>query len=582
MNTPNKSIRSVAIQLGTGSDILESLLALKASQQLYPGLEITLVCRESFADLARQADWIHEVVALPMQAWMDELAAVDGNHRQAMGPVARWISPLIGSDSWDLLINWSYSEPSSYLAALLPARLKLGYQRRKSLEFSSGDAWSQFIHGAVQESLNPGIHLTDMLTTQLLTALQVQFGDPVDAGNQSVTGRDFFSRSPLQGDPILDPSRIWIGIQIDSFFKASEWSKFIKTSLERHPEAQIVLLGDERRRELSREVIKSCNHQGLDPRRMVTLVGETDVELWIDVLSQCNWVISCSPRPSQMASLLGTRVLQLSNRKDPSTIQAAYGNQHLLLSTTDEKVQLVPEAVYAAWSYGQFEKIHQRKWDFAQHLERLGFAALTEWVDLRRSRIRPSEEGGGVAYENELDRPMTSAEWTALVHSQIARLWYCGWTAPVGSEINRSRIRPDLVQDMRALDDSSGVLTRVLGEAVRTADQFHSKSTSLKSEKLMSLGDRQELETQGRRLLELQKLVERLAAADAHLALFSTMLKVMMHNLEGEQIAEISKETLITFKQLEQGAQLLRSWVTHTLKLARPAAVEPLSFQPIP
>jgi len=595
MSAHQKPIRCVLIQLGRISDLLESLLAIRAAQQLYPTLEITIVCKKEAAAFAERAEWVKAVAAAPVNDWITEVNSASFTPKELMGPVARWISPLIGkgpsgSEPWDILINWSYSESSSYIAGLLPAKLKLGYQRRSNLDFSSGDAWSQYIHGAVQSSLDPGIHLTDILTTQLLTALQVQFGDPLDVGSQSATGREFFSIRTTQGDPILDPSRIWIGIQIDSFFNVAEWTKLIKLTLERHPEAQIALLGAEAQRELGADILRSCHHQGLDSRpdaragarRIITLVGETDAELWIDVLSQCKWVISSSPRPAQLASLLGTRVLQLSNSKNPSWVQAAYGNQHLLLSTTDEKVKLVPEAVYAAWSYAQYEKLHQHNWDFAKHLDRLGFATLTEWIDLKKSRIRPSEEGGGVAYEREMSRPMSSQEWTALVHAQIARLWYCGWTPPVGSELDRSLIRPELIQAMRALEESSGVMTRVLGEAVKTAEQFHSKSAGLKSDKLMSVNDRQELESQGRRLLELQKLVERLANADEHLLLFSTMLTVMLHNLEGNQISEISKETLITFKQLEQGAQLLRSWVTHTLKLARPAVVEPLSFIPIP
>ncbi len=574
-NTHSGIIRCLVVQLGRGSDVLETLLALRATQQLYPRMEITLVCRENFADLAREADWLREVVALP-------LLEKSENIKEMMGPAARWISPLIQSESWDMIVNWSYSEASSYLTALLPAKLKLGYTRRKDLDFSSGDAWSQFIHGAVQESLDPGIHFTDMITTQLLTALQVQFGEPADAGNQSVTGRDFFNRLPISGDPILDPSRIWIGLQIDSNYKSSEWSRLIKLVLERHPEVQIVLLGDKHQRELTREVSQTCHHQGMDPRRIVSLVGETDAELWIDVLGQCRWVITCSPLPAHLASLLGTRVLQISNLKDPSWIQAAYGNQHLLISTTDEKVPVAPEAVYAAWSFGQYEKIHPEFWSFSKHLDRLGFSSLTEWTELKRSSIRPSDEGGGVSYDSEFERPMTTHEWVSLVHAQIARQWYCGWNPPVGSELRRSRINGPLMQDLRALDESSGVLARVLGEAARTAEQFHTKSTKLKSEKLMSLSDKQELETLGRRLLELQKLVERLAAADQNLALFSSMLKVMMHNLAGDQISEISKETLLSYRQLEQGALLMRNWIQHTLRLSRPAVVAPLAFQPIP
>jgi hypothetical protein len=177
---------------------------------------------------------------------------------------------------------------------------------------------------------------------------------------------------------------------------------------------------------------------------------------------------------------------------------------------------------------------------------------------------------------------MLTSDWLSLVHAQIARQWYCGWTAPVGSELSRASLNPNLLQDLRALEDSSGVLARVLSEAVKTAEQFHAKSSGLKSEKLMSVSDRETLETQGRKLLELQKLVERLAAADSNLALFSAMLTVLLHNLEGEQISEISKETVHTFKQLEQGVLLMRSWIKHTLQMARPAVVAPLSLIPTP
>ena len=61
------------------------------------------------------------------------------------------------------------------------------------------------------------------------------------------------------------------------------------------------------------------------------------------------------------------------------------------------------------------------------------------------------------------------------------------------------------------------------------------------------LEERSAIETLGRRVLELQKLVERLARADAHLAGFATHLRVMMHNLEGDGIAEVSRDAAHAF-----------------------------------
>ncbi|NDD93460.1 hypothetical protein EBZ37_15440, partial [bacterium] len=271
---------------------------------------------------------------------------------------------------------------------------------------------------------------------------------------------------------------------------------------------------------------------------------------------------------------LGTRVLEMCRDHSPDYTRAAYGNGHLLLSPTDISVPVVPEATYAAWSYLHFEWSHRRTRSFEQHLDKLGFSRLTDWIDLRVSRIRPSEDGGGVNYESEFKRPLASKDWLALVNGQIARLWHCGWTAKDGAEINRASIRPILLQDLRSLDESSSVLLRVSQEAVRSAQQLNKKAIQLKSSKIMSIEDRQELETMGRRILELQKLVDRLAAADAHLAGFSNLLQVMMHNLEGDHIAEVSRETAIAWQQVERGTELLRRWVKHTLGLARPVALQ--------
>ncbi len=567
-------IRCLVLQLGDRSEIVQSMIALKAAKQLYPRLDITMVCREDASDVAKATQWVREVVDLPAARWARTHRSGAKAADELLKESAGWIS-RIGADPWDLLVNWSFSDSSSMLSALIPAHERIGYSRRSDLDFSSGDGWSQFIQAYVQQEIPQNIHLVDILTTQLLTALQRNHGDPIDAGNQAVTGPDFFASLQTAGDRLLDPERIWVGVQLDSFWNARQWSKAVNLILERHPEVHLVLLGEPSFRDLASQL-------PTHPRRMLNLVGETDLDLWIDCLSQCQWVITASRFPGDLAAALGTRTIRLYDSHHPETIRAPYGNGHLILSPTDVSVPLTPEALYAAWSYSHFEWSHRRSRTFEEHLSLLGYDRIADWIDVRSSRIRPSDDGGGVTHESEFNRPLTPREWLAVVNGQLARLWYCGWTAEVGSEIRRASIRPVLLQDLRAIEESSSVLIRVAGEALRSAQEMTRRTQQLKSSTIMSIDDRRDLETQGRRILELQKLVDRLSAADPHLLGFSTLLKVMMHNLSDDHISDVSRETAAAWQQIERGAELLRTWLAHTLRLARPMMVESPQLTPLP
>ena len=63
-----ETIRIAVIQLARLGDSIQSLMALRAAQQLYPELEITFIAHESFAAAVERCPWIHKVVALPTEA----------------------------------------------------------------------------------------------------------------------------------------------------------------------------------------------------------------------------------------------------------------------------------------------------------------------------------------------------------------------------------------------------------------------------------------------------------------------------------------------------------------------------------
>ncbi|HAR41109.1 MAG TPA: hypothetical protein DCS07_00495, partial [Bdellovibrionales bacterium] len=149
VSTEKKPIRCIVIQLARLGDTLQSLMALKAAKELYPELEICFVAREGFAAAAQRVSWLDKVITLPSDALLDPVLSGDSSRHQAMKELARWSANII-SRPWDIAVNWSYSEASSYLTALIAAKVKLGYSRRKDLSLSAMDGWSHYLQSIVQ------------------------------------------------------------------------------------------------------------------------------------------------------------------------------------------------------------------------------------------------------------------------------------------------------------------------------------------------------------------------------------------------------------------------------------------------
>lgn len=597
---PQKPIRCLVIQLARLGDTLQSLMALRAAQQLYPALEIHFIARERFAEAAKRVPWITQVIPLPTEALIGPLLQGKGTPPQAMTEIARWVSPLL-EKPWDMVVNWSYSEASSFLSALIPSRIKLGYSRRKDLSLACTDGWSNYIQAIIQGKVRQNIHLTDILTTQLLTALQIHVGEPENSGDAPVTSKSFFTFASSKRNACLawgEVSRKWIGIQLgagreDKTWAPESWARLAILILKKHPETSIILLGggaDAERSALFRSQIEAA---GIPSKRVISLVGDTDFDLWASAVGRCHWLLSADTAAIHLASVLGTRVLNVSVGPVQWTETGPYGNGHYVVApalpcascasgSTDNhtcRTQVSPDAIYAVWNYASSESFHKRRASLVQHFDQLegptlpGLKESLPLIQVFRSRIRNPGEGGGVCYEPLTPQPLDLDSWMSLVLGHVARAWYCGWVPPVGQELERTRMSPVLVRQLREMEESSVVLAKICEEASRTSSELQKKTSQLKSGKIMELSDREELQELGQKLMGLDTLMERVGKAHVPLRAFSQMCKVLMHNLQGEALTELGRETSECYRQLNDGVGILRAWLKHSLDMAKPVAV---------
>jgi ADP-heptose:LPS heptosyltransferase len=594
---PAKPIRCLVIQLTRLGDTLQSLMALRAAKQLYPQLEIHFVARERFAAAAKRTPWIESVITLPTDQLLGPILKGEKDEKQAMGDLARWIAPLINKP-WDMVVNWSYSEPSSFLTALIPAHVKLGYTRNpKDLSLSTTDGWSHYIQAIVQGGIEQNIHLTDVLTTQLLTALQIHHGDPANEGNAPVTSKSFFQLEIGERDLSWgDFSRKWIGIQLGAgsaakTWPASSWAKLARLILKNNPECSIVLLGGREDTERAREFLSELDLRGRETRNVLSLVGETDFDLWASVVGRCSWIIAGDTAVVHLASVLGTRVMNVSIGPVRWAETGPYGNGHYVISShkpcagcankSNDIIQhscradVTPEAIYASWSYAASEWAHRRQSSISEHFETLKSRHIldSDTIRVHRSRIRGSNDGGGVVYEPLIERPLTVETWLGMVNGHIARSWYCGWVPAIGGELKREMISPPLIQKLRELGESATVLAKICEQAGRSARDLKERSSRLKSDKIMGIRERDELRVLGKKLMDLDGLVDRMGRAQPALAGFAQMSKVLMHNLRGDQLSDLGQESANCYRQLGEGVAILSDWLKHTIGLARPMAI---------
>ena len=583
-STPNSVSRGqpldcLVIQLAKLGDLLQSLMALRAAKQLYPELEFTLVVREKFAEAARSVPWIKDVIVLPTDAWLSPILEGQSPAEEALSELNRILGPALAK-TWDFSINWTFSDASSYLNCLIPARVKLGYSRRKDGTFYCSDGWSHYIQGVVQASIQQNIHLTDILTTQLLTAMQIHLGDPSEtAQNAGFSPKGFFQFKTEGRNPEthLGRNHKWVALQLSSGsagkdWAAEDWAELACYVLSRHPDWGVVLLGapgDAAAAQVVLGYVKDLVPEGMD--RIIDFVGQTDFADWTTLMGRCHWIVTTETAGVHLASVLGTRILHLCASPWRFLENGPYGNGHYVLCTS--KDMLSPEAAYAAWSYGTSEWSHRRQIPIAEHFSRTGAGDDFPNVRLLRSRIRGTQDGGGVAYEALNRTPLTINDWFGQVIGHVARAWYCGWTPEIGKEIDRDALHPALIAALRQLDESSEVLVKICEEAKRTAIELHSRGKRLKSDKIMDLREKQELKNLAKKLHDLDLLIDRLVETQPALTVFAQMSKVLMHNLRGEALSDLGLETAESYGQLSYGVSLLREWSKFTLNLVKPKAI---------
>ncbi len=556
---PRRPLELLIVQMGSLSEVLRSLMALKAVKQLYPAIRVRMLVRSEGVDPVSRVEWMDEVLTLPQGL----------NRENALQSVASWLGTVV-ERKFDILANWTGNGPTSRMASiatsLIPAIVKLGDHFREDSSQGSFDAWSMYRHAWSQGGVEQDIHETDLVTTQLLTALQIHAGEPAqDAGNHQVTSRYFFKTVSLESPDnwTRRPKGLkWVAISASSApTRMSEWMERV---LRRNPDYGMVVVGPGEIRDLP------------DSPRVIRLDPSAGFDTSLSVFSQCAWLCAGADPLVDLASLVNLRVFYSTGPEVREfglkwAETGPYGNGHVVLAASKE---WDPDAAYAAWSYYQSEWFHKNSLTLQGHFDHLGCNRQLETVQIYKSRIRPSNEGGGVCYEQTAGAIREFEAWIYRVRGQMARAWFCGWLPELEQEAAKLTLSPALIKRIRSLRDSVQVISQIVGGASGTARELETLASRNRNGHLMTVEDREAIESCGKKLLEMEALIGRVTRVEPELECLLKWYRQRIHNLESQTLSGMAKETIQALDLMIEGMDLLNAWTTKTLELARPRAVD--------
>jgi len=562
----NRFIEILVIQLGSRSELIQSLIAIQLIKKFYPELAVSILIQGKYIKIVQRISWIHKVIALPEKI-LKKLCFSD-----SLKILEQWILPYL-KNIWDFLINWTYSESSSYLATLLPARVKIGYTRKKDFSFLINDEWSYYIKNVIQKNIQQNIHLIDIFFTQLLRALQIHVGAPMDHLPPTENSfHFFFNHKELEILNHLPPSKKWISLQINlenapSVLKLEDWAKLTHYLLENHPDYSIVLLGHFKDPLISQNYMKTL--QSLTPlsHQVINLLGKNNFDLWAFFIYCSQWLISNDPTALHLASLLNTQVLSFLPMKFKAV---PYGDGHYIIET--KKTSISPEIIYGTWAYVEAKKAYTWKVSLKAYFSQLGWEKQLDSYRIYYSKMRPVAQGGGLTYQPLLVQPLSFTSWSSRVISDLAKAWYTGYT-PLKNELLAGEVHPELIQNLQSLEKCLLQLHQICQQAIDIATKLDQKSTQILSFHIMKIEDQYEIDIWIRHLKKLEKKIHQLFEHFPTLNVFYQLLKIKME-FHSEHRPEFGKEVLKAYQHMRHGIQVYQTWIQNTVQLTQPCFVE--------
>lgn len=305
-------MKILVLQLARLGDIFQTWPTLHALSR--QGAEVHVLVRPRFSAAAAECDGIAKIHHFETEQILSRtLESAETGIGESIEVIDQLLSKLDG-ENYDRIINLSFSPLSSWLTFDLEMRAfargktvaVAGYTRHADGTLAIPDDASAYFFAQVGYRAQMGA--TEAINRLSLPRLFATIAgvDPIESDWRGPTAK-------AHGLSVKVPDRfvaIHVGASDEAkTLGADHWGE-VASQIARRTDTSVVLLGSKEESEKSADILRSIDSSC----RVVSLVGKTKVSDLFDILARAELLIAGDSALLQIASLVGTKALNLSSR----------------------------------------------------------------------------------------------------------------------------------------------------------------------------------------------------------------------------------------------------------------------------
>lgn len=286
-------MKILVIQLARLGDIYMSWPTVRALKKKHKGAEIHMLVRPRFAAACEGLESIEKVKLFPTQDILSPLVKED-NLSASLNVIDQMIDHL-SAEKYDMIINLTFSEASSYLTSLLQTTETqvAGYSRHSDGYIYLVDDVSRYFWAQVGPGGCNQIHIVDLM-----------------AGLAGVElSQDCFRKPNVPTSRTISDPYFVVHLAASENHKQLSvefWKNILNSILQVKPDCYFVLIGSESEKEKSIQVMEAISH------RAINRVGQTRLKEIFGLLEHSEGLLGADSAPMHMLPYVNQRGLCFS------------------------------------------------------------------------------------------------------------------------------------------------------------------------------------------------------------------------------------------------------------------------------
>ncbi len=296
---PSPECRDLVIQLARLGDLVQTLPAIEALQEVYPERTLDVLCAAPLTSVLSGARRLGRVIPWDGAQWHAWTHQWKENPRQTLQAMQAYVASL-GNMAYEHVYALNRHARSRLMTQLFTGPFSREDQQDRTE--ARARPWTEYLRHIATRRGNNRVHLADAWCG--MSGVKPRGRAPCFQPPAVELPDDLASIGERQG--------LWVALvtgagEADRCIPAATWGRWTQEFLTRTDEGQVVLIGSGRERETGQAILESI--PALLQGRVWDATGRTSIPQLMKLLHTCRWVIGADTGPLHLGTLMGSRAI---------------------------------------------------------------------------------------------------------------------------------------------------------------------------------------------------------------------------------------------------------------------------------